>query len=70
MDVADLRGKAIISCLALRGFRVGALVRLKYRHVEEDLEGGILPIHVHLEAEMTRGKYASMIHFWDRRRPI
>jgi len=58
MDIADLRGKVLISMLALGGFRVGTLVRLQYRHVREDLEKGVIPLHIHVEAEITKGKYA------------
>ncbi len=43
--------------LALGGFRQGTLVKLKYRHVEEDLEKGITPLHIHVEAAITKGKY-------------
>jgi integrase len=57
LDIADLRGKVIIAMLALGGFRIGTLVRLRYRHVREDLEAGRVPIHVHIEAEITKGKY-------------
>ena len=57
VDVADLREKVIISLLALGGFREGTLVRLQYRHVRHDLENGIMPIHVHVESEITKGKY-------------
>jgi len=57
IDVADIRSKVIISCLALGGFREGTLCRLRYYHVKEDLERGIVPVHVHVEAEITKGKY-------------
>jgi integrase len=57
LDVADLREKLIISMLALGGFREGTLVRLRYSHVAEDLEKGIRPLHIHVEAEITKGKY-------------
>jgi site-specific recombinase XerD len=57
LDVADLREKVIVSMLALGGFREGTMVRLQYRHVREDLERGIVPLHVHVEAEITKGKY-------------
>jgi len=57
MDVADLREKVIVSLLALGGFRLGTLARLQYRHVRRDLEAGVVPIHVHVEAEITKGKY-------------
>jgi len=57
IDVADLRGKVIVSMLALGGFRVGTLAKLQYRHVKRDFEAGITPIHIHVEAAITKGKY-------------
>jgi site-specific recombinase XerD len=57
IHTGDLRQKAVISLLALGGFREGTLVRLRYRHVREDLEKGIIPVHVHVEADITKGKY-------------
>jgi integrase len=57
IDLADIRVKTIISMLALGGFRTGTLVKLKYRHVKRDLENSTVPIHVHVEAEITKGKY-------------
>ena len=57
LDVADLREKFIVSCLALSGFRTGTLIKLQYRHVRDDLERGIIPVHVHVESEITKGKY-------------
>jgi integrase len=57
MDLADLKEKVIISMLALGGFRLGTLSKLQYRHVKKDLEAGVVPIHVHVEAEITKGKY-------------
>jgi len=56
-DVGDLRERTIVSMLALAGFREGTLVRLQYRHVCEDLERSIVPIHVHVEAAITKGRY-------------
>jgi len=53
-----LREKVIVSTLALGGFREGTLARLQYRHVREDLEKSIIPLHVHVESEITKGKYA------------
>ena len=58
LDIGDLREKVIVSLLAVGGFREGTLVRLQYRHVSEDLERGVVPIHVHVESEITKGKYA------------
>jgi integrase len=57
MDIASLRERVIISLLALGGFRLGTLVGLRYRHVRKDLEAGVVPVHVHAEAEITKGKY-------------
>jgi len=57
IDISDLRQKLIISMLALGGFRIGTLIKLQYRHVRRDLEKGITPIHVHVESEITKGKY-------------
>jgi len=57
VELADLRGRVIVSMLALGGFRVGTLCRLRYRHVRRDLERGIVPLHIHVEAEITKGKY-------------
>ncbi len=57
LDAADLREKAIVSMMALGGFRVGTLSKLRYRHVKRDLVAGIVPVHIHVEAEITKGKY-------------
>jgi hypothetical protein len=43
--------------LALGAFREETLSKLQYRHVKEDLERGVVPIHVHVEADITKGKY-------------
>jgi hypothetical protein len=43
--------------LALGGFRIGTLVKLQYRHVKRDLEKMTIPIHIHVEAKITKGKY-------------
>jgi integrase len=57
IDIADIRLKVIVSMLALTGFRLGTLVKLQYRHVKRDLEKLVTPIHTHVEAEITKGKY-------------
>jgi site-specific recombinase XerD len=57
LNIADLRERVIITCLALGAFRENTLSKLTYRHVREDLESNIIPIHVHVEAEITKGKY-------------
>jgi hypothetical protein len=57
LDVSDLRERVVISMLALAGLREGTLVRLQYRHVKEDLEKGVMPVHIHIESEITKGRY-------------
>ena len=57
LDIGDLRERVIVSVTALGGFREGTLSKLKYRHVKEDLETNIIPLHIHIEAEITKGKY-------------
>ena len=57
LEIADLREKVIISMPSLGGFREGTLVKLRYRHVKNDLERGLVPIHIHVEAAITKGKY-------------
>jgi len=66
MELADPRGRAILSMLALGGFRVGTLARLQYRHVREDLERGIVPVHVHVESAITKGRYGEYDTFLGR----
>jgi len=56
LDIASLRERVIISMLALGGFRIGTLVKLQYRHVKRDIERNAVPIHVHVEADITKGK--------------
>jgi integrase len=43
--------------LSLGGFRVGTLARLQYRHVRDDLEKGVRPLHIHVEDKITKGGY-------------
>jgi site-specific recombinase XerD len=58
LDVAGLREKLIVSMMALGGFREETLTRLRYHHVREDLEAGRTSLHIHVEVEITKGKYA------------
>ncbi len=50
---------------ALGAFREETLTMLKYRHVRDDLENDIVPIHVHVEASETKGKYHDYDTFLD-----
>jgi site-specific recombinase XerD len=57
LELGDVREKFIIAAFALGGFREECFSKLTYRHVKDDLENNIVPIHVHIEAEITKGKY-------------
>jgi integrase len=57
IEIAPIKGKTIVSMLALSGMRIGTLVKLTYRHVKTDLEARDVPVHIHIEAEITKGKY-------------
>ncbi|MCW4038521.1 MAG: site-specific integrase [Candidatus Bathyarchaeota archaeon] len=59
IDIAPIKGKTVVSILALSGIRIGTLVKLTYGHVRQDLEAGIAPVHIHVEAEITKGKYGA-----------
>jgi site-specific recombinase XerD len=57
LNIASLRASFMVSGLALGGFREDTFSKLLYRHVKEDLEKNKVPIHIHVEAEITKGKY-------------
>ena len=57
MDLAANPIVLVIAGIATGGFREGTFSKLKYRHVKEDLEAGRIPIHIHIEANITKGKY-------------
>jgi len=57
IEIGDIREKTIVSILALSGMRIGTLVKLEYRHVMKDLDAGRMPVHLHIESEIVKGKY-------------
>ena len=57
LELGDVREKFIVAAFALGGFREDCFSKLKYRHVKDDLENNVEPIHVHIEADITKGKY-------------
>jgi integrase len=63
LNVADLRDRLIVTILAVSGLRSGTLVKLKYLHVRKDLEKQIVPIHLRIDADITKGKYRSYSTF-------
>jgi site-specific recombinase XerD len=63
LDIAPIREKVIITALALSGMREGTLCQLRYHHVKEDLVKGRVPLHIHIDSEITKGKYADYDSF-------
>ena len=57
LDKAATREAFIVAAIATGGFREGTFSNLKYRHVKEDFEANRFPIHIHVEAAITKGKY-------------
>lgn len=57
LDKSAAREAFIIAGIATGGFREETFSKLKYRHVKEDLEANRFPIHIHVEASITKGKY-------------
>ena len=57
LDKSAIRESFIIAAMATGGFREGTFAKLKYRHVREDIEANRIPIHIHVEAAITKGKY-------------
>jgi integrase len=57
LNTANLRERLIIAVLATSGLRQGTLSKLKYRHIKKDFERAIIPVHIHIEEEITKGKY-------------
>ncbi|HVH14467.1 MAG TPA: hypothetical protein VNA15_01955 [Candidatus Angelobacter sp.] len=67
LEISGLREKTIISLLSLGRFGESTLSKLQYSHVREDFESGKTPIHVHVEADLTKGKYGSFDTLLGRR---
>ena len=63
LEVANLREKVIISILATSGVRISTLVGLKYKHIKQDFEKGIVPCAIFDPAELNKGKYCDYITF-------
>jgi hypothetical protein len=63
LDAGDLRDKCIVSLTALGGFRETTLSLLCYRHVMADLEKSSDTVHIHVERDITKGKYEAYDSF-------
>jgi site-specific recombinase XerD len=58
LEIADLGDATALTLLSLGGFRIDTLSKLEYKHIKHDFERGMTPIHVHVDVEITKGKYA------------
>ena len=58
LDHANLREKVIFTLLYFGGCREETATKLEYRHIKEDFETGKIPLHIHVESEIVKGKYA------------
>ena len=56
---AKLRERLMVTMMAVGGFRIGTLLALRYRHLKNDVEKNVVPVHVHVDASITKGKYHS-----------
>ena len=45
------------SCLVVVEDKRVRVPRARYRHVKHHLESGVVPVNMHVEAEITKGKY-------------
>src|SRR5438093_441187 len=54
---ADLREKAALALLCFGGMREGTLAKLTYAHIRDDYEAGRIPLHIHIESHLLKGKY-------------
>jgi len=63
LEVANLHEKVIISILATSGVRISTLVGLKYKHIKQDFEKGIVPCAIYVPAELNKGKYCDYVTF-------
>ncbi|MDR2699252.1 MAG: tyrosine-type recombinase/integrase [Nitrososphaerota archaeon] len=57
LELGDVREKFMVTAFALGGFRIECFTKLQYRHVKHDLENNIIPLHIKVEKEITKGKY-------------
>jgi len=65
IEAGDLREKVIVTLIAKGGFREGTLSILTYGHVKKDLEAGVIPVHVHVDMDETKGLYSDYDTFED-----
>jgi len=54
-DVSNDLERLIILIMFQSGIRTGTLVKLRYRHVKEDLEAGNIPVCIHMDAYEAKG---------------
>src|SRR6266516_1973823 len=63
IDLGDAREKFLVSLLGLSGLREGTVSMLSYAHVKQDLEAGIVPVHIRIQLDETKGQYCDYSTF-------
>jgi integrase len=63
IDLGNAREKFLVSLLASTGLREGTVTLLTYRHVRQDLEAGVVPVHIRIELDETKGQYCDYSTF-------
>ncbi len=57
MAHADLRERAALALLCFGGMREDTMSKLTYGHICKDYEKGKIPLHIHIESHLLKGKY-------------
>ncbi len=63
IDLGDAREKFLVSLLALSGLRERTVALLTYAHVKQDLEAGVVPVHIRIQLDETKSQYCDYPSF-------
>ncbi len=63
LDASELREKAFFLMMLESGLRPDTLVRLKYKHIKEEFEKGIIPMKIVVPAEIVKDKVGDRFTF-------
>jgi integrase len=63
IDLGNARERFLVSLLALSGLREGTVSLLTYAHVKQDLEAGVVPVHIRIQLDETKGQYCDYSSF-------
>ena len=63
LELARIRDKAFFIVMLESGLRPDTLCRLKYKHIKEDFEKGIIPMKIDLPSELLKDKVSARWSF-------